>query len=331
MPPNSAPVSVGEDVLAVQYNDLRDDTLDEVTGHGHTGGVDGGKLLLPAAISPQGVGSGLDADLLDGIQGSGYGRFLSDTFVNRPAFGVAGRQFYATDLKAVFFDTGSAWVFDRPLGCEYLFDDFVLGVGDPAGADAGNASVWDMVVAAAGEVTDVDYPRSVIRLASGATSSGSATIRAKRFDGSMYAISATRVPALFETELLLPGSLANARYRCGLYPTSFPGLGSDPTDGVYFRRLDGAGEGNWFAVSRASSAETVTDTGVASGASWTTLGFEIVSTSLIRFYVNGTLVASHSTHIPTANLRLFAFSQNTTSGSNKIIYVDRILWAARRS
>lgn len=61
----SSPVTGGVDkILASQYNDLRSDVLDPVSGHVHDG-VDG-KKIPPTSISPQGSGSGLDADTVRG-------------------------------------------------------------------------------------------------------------------------------------------------------------------------------------------------------------------------------------------------------------------------
>lgn len=43
--PASADVNGGDDATAVQYNDLREDVVDVVTGHGHTGVSEDGKLI----------------------------------------------------------------------------------------------------------------------------------------------------------------------------------------------------------------------------------------------------------------------------------------------
>jgi hypothetical protein len=42
---NSSTVSVNDQILASQYNDLRADVLDSTTGHGHTEAADDGKPL----------------------------------------------------------------------------------------------------------------------------------------------------------------------------------------------------------------------------------------------------------------------------------------------
>lgn len=50
---NSADVVAGDDILASQYNNLRDDTLDASTGHQHLGGADEGKKILGRSIDPE--------------------------------------------------------------------------------------------------------------------------------------------------------------------------------------------------------------------------------------------------------------------------------------
>lgn len=69
------------------------------------------------------------------------------------------------------------------------------------------------------------------------------------------------------------------------------------------------GSGNWFACTASGATFTLTNTGVAATASgptsWTTgqrLRFEVNPAGTeVKFYINGTLVATHSTNIPTTN------------------------------
>src|SRR3972149_4700629 len=113
--PVSSDVASGDDVLATQYVDLRTDVLNPTTGHPHDG-VNG----------KGGAGSGLDADLLDGVQGSGYARYLTGTFAAMPAAGTVGRTYYASDFGVFFFDDGTEWHVDRVLKkkAEYFYEDF---------------------------------------------------------------------------------------------------------------------------------------------------------------------------------------------------------------
>jgi hypothetical protein len=71
-----------------------------------------------------------------------------------------------------------------------------------------------------------------------------------------------------------------------------------PADGFYFRAQHG--DTNWEAVSirsAATSGSTVTDTGIAQSTSWVVLDIEYNGTVCI-FRIDGTQVASHTTHIP---------------------------------
>jgi len=78
---------------------------------------------------------------------------------------------------------------------------------------------------------------------------------------------------------------------------------SDATDGAYFREIDG---GNWFAVTRSNTTETATDTGTASGATFVRLRVlveDVGGTLTAKFYVNGTLAATHTTNVPSGSGR----------------------------
>jgi len=71
-------------------------------------------------------------------------------------------------------------------------------------------------------------------------------------------------------------------------------------EGAYFRAESG---GNWIAVTRSSSTNTTTDTGVASSISNAT--FEIIKTgSSIGFKIAGATVATHTTNLPTGGTGL---------------------------
>jgi hypothetical protein len=74
---------------------------------------------------------------------------------------------------------------------------------------------------------------------------------------------------------------------------------SESTDGAFWRATDG---GNWYAVTRSNGSETATDSGTASGSSFVRLRVvvsEISSTWTATFYLGGSLVATHTTNVPT--------------------------------
>jgi hypothetical protein len=106
------------------------------------------------------------------------------------------------------------------------------------------------------------------------------------------------------------------------------GNNTAPTEGVFFRynRLVST---SWYAVNTNSSTETVTNTAVTVTAGvWTNFKFIINSAdSSITFYINNSLVATHTTNIPsgTANIKP-AFrcvkSAGTTSVAMTIDYFN---------
>jgi hypothetical protein len=111
------------------------------------------------------------------------------------------------------------------------------------------------------------------------------------------------------------GTNGNADHRIGFgtQGTNFP-----DNDGVYFEHLNA--DANWFAVCRSGAAQTRTDTGVAwvnqgyLNGSWTK--FRIVWThgTDVKFYINGVLVATISTNIPTQEM--WVFFSSTASALN---------------
>lgn len=74
---------------------------------------------------------------------------------------------------------------------------------------------------------------------------------------------------------------------------------AQPTNGQYFEKLDA--DTNWFCVTRAAGVQTRTDTGVAVNTAFHT--FSIIRTgSSVRFELDGVVVATHTTHIPSQAL-----------------------------
>lgn len=86
-----------------------------------------------------------------------------------------------------------------------------------------------------------------------------------------------------------------------------------PADGMYFEHK--SGDTNWYAVTRASSTETRTDTGVAFAAG-AFAAFEIsFSATEIRFWINGVAVATNTTNISVSVSAFVPCVQVTTTGT----------------
>lgn len=138
----------------------------------------------------------------------------------------------------------------------------------------------------------------------------------------------------FETSILLPAiSVLIDRYR------TTHGFGNttgntDEVNGVFFTYDEGgtingtSASPNWQCVSVANSVRTLTTTSVAvSNTSWTKLRIVInANATSASFYVNGTLVATHTTNIPTFAANTFAFVKQgiakATGTSNRFLHCD---------
>jgi len=81
-------------------------------------------------------------------------------------------------------------------------------------------------------------------------------------------------------------------------------ISGEPTDGCYFRYTHGTNSGKWEAVTRAAGVETATDTGIAASTNWVCFEIEVnaAGTSVV-FYINGSVVATNTTNIPTGGNR----------------------------
>lgn len=79
-------------------------------------------------------------------------------------------------------------------------------------------------------------------------------------------------------------------------------LNTTPTDGQYFEKLDA--DTNWFAVARAASVQTGTrtDTGVAVDTSLHTFRVIRTASAVIRYEIDGIVVATHIANIPSQAL-----------------------------
>lgn len=76
---------------------------------------------------------------------------------------------------------------------------------------------------------------------------------------------------------------------------------SPPANGLYLEKLDA--DTNWFVVARASSTQTRTDTGVATGTGWNKIRIRRVDASTVGFTLNAGSEITITTNIPTAALQ----------------------------
>jgi hypothetical protein len=107
-----------------------------------------------------------------------------------------------------------------------------------------------------------------------------------------------------------------------LYGTCKEGVfATDRTmEGVYFSFI--YGETNWKAVTRGASSSTVTDTGVVfNNANWVMFEIKRTATNTFEFYINQSLVATHTTNITAAPLSPYIGMSSQTIGSYGV-YID---------
>lgn len=95
-----------------------------------------------------------------------------------------------------------------------------------------------------------------------------------------------------------------------------------PTDGIYIEKKDA--DTNWFVVTRASSTETRADSGVAISTGWFTFRIVRTNSASVAFYINGTLVSTSTTNIPSAGLTIGAQAVNSAAAdkSYDVDYVE---------
>lgn len=88
----------------------------------------------------------------------------------------------------------------------------------------------------------------------------------------------------------------------GLSPTDTAITASLPTDVIGFLKADGSTD--FTPISRASSSSTTTTSTVTPGTNLTKkYGFKVTGLTSVEFYVDDALVATHTTNIPTTEMR----------------------------
>jgi hypothetical protein len=80
-------------------------------------------------------------------------------------------------------------------------------------------------------------------------------------------------------------------------------------NGIYFEKLNA--DTNWFCVTRASSTQTRTDTGVAVDTAFHDFRYEIVGGATVLCQIDGVLVGTNTTNIPTDFLNPFTQINNS--------------------
>jgi hypothetical protein len=195
---------------------------------------------------------------------------------------------------------GSAWAPATPAGGSAFdpatksesFCDFIGDVTSPfATSGAGSGSTITYGVAG-----NSDHP-GVAEVATGTANTGRRFVGSSQVDELVFG---TRSHT-FSTAVTV-ATLSDATDTYTVFAGFIDVLTGNPTNGAYFRYSHGINGGDWQCVTANASTETTTDSNVAVTAStWNRLDIEVnaAGTSVV-FKVDGNIVATHTTNIPTA-------------------------------
>ena len=196
--------------------------------------------------------------------------------------------------------SGGGGDFDPTLGTEnpVLFDEFLaerdgLMIGDLGWAAllSSGSNVLDRAVTS-GETNRAGVIQITHGTGSGAISSISIS------EQSMYLGASTVTLAAAVKILAIPDGTDNTRIGVGLMNTQNI---ASVTDGAYLHVSDSVNTTNWLCTTESGGTATETDTGVAFSTDWVNLRVEInAAASEVKCYINGTLVGTNTTNLPTA-------------------------------
>lgn len=131
----------------------------------------------------------------------------------------------------------------------------------------------------------------------------------------------------FETRVKLADA-TQSELIAGLSITDTDIIGSLPNGCILFTKSDGDAE--FSVVTKTAAGSTTTATGVDMvAATFVNLGFHIVSNTKVEFYIDGALVATHTTYIPAEELALSLGVKNG-EGAAKVMSIDWIAAAQIR-
>jgi hypothetical protein len=109
----------------------------------------------------------------------------------------------------------------------------------------------------------------------------------------------------------------NRELRFGLFDDM---SAAPPANGIYFQ-MDSAVEAQWHCVTRSGSSESGSNNDSNTNVAGTQELRIKRSGSTITFYIDGTLVCTNTTNIPTANLNI-GFQVQTTTNASATMRID---------
>lgn len=200
-----------------------------------------------------------------------------------------------------------------------LLDDWI------AGSNAGTLN-WTAQNAGTGGapvIDDVAVDAShagILRLNTGTTAAGRSGVSLS-FNASTYSLQPSGGNGYQEWLIKIPTlSSAGDRYLLSL------GFGdifsAEFNNGAYFY-YDESTSPNWLTKTALSSTRTMTDTGIAVlGNTWIKLRIEHNGGTNRLFYINGTLVATHTTNLNSGNVYPAANMRKSAGTTSLFTYID---------
>lgn len=105
-------------------------------------------------------------------------------------------------------------------------------------------------------------------------------------------------------------------------------VAGNPTNGAFFRYTHGTNGGRWEACTARAGVITATDTGVAASLPYSIFEIEISQDGAnAYFYINGTLVATNTTNIPTAtSAQTFGYGWRIDKSVGTAVMASSVDW-----
>lgn len=246
---------------------------------------------------------------------------------------------------SIYFDTTSSihWIKNGSSSADWipaptypknyittLVDDFVsasttgsLGWTETTTGAGGLGGSSPLVSKATDGIDNTSFARGVMSLASGGLGLGASNgIAALTLDVASTTLLGWSFRTQFRTRLAnLSTSGDRYEFTCG-YLSNIANT-ADHANGAYFKYNDSV-SANVQCVTANNSTRTTTTTSVAMTTAWTRFSL-LTSLTDVKFYIDGNLVATHTTNIPNANNRLCGPGVKilkTAGATSRIAYFD---------
>lgn len=190
----------------------------------------------------------------------------------------------------------------------YFQDDFMFGSSNSGSI---GSLGWNAAGTISGIVPITGRP-GVIRLDT-STVSGTTT-RLNMFGSGQYVLSMS--PKVLWV-IRLNTNDANTTVRLG----NSSNWAGGATEGAYFEKLDG--DTNWFCVTRTTSVETRTNSGVAVNTSFNNYLIQATTSSVI-FYINNVNVCTNTTNLPSADYLGTGIHIVNSAAASKTLDIDYV-------